>query len=154
VASEQRGLRLTPTERKRLQQVLRHEVRGAVAMRVAVVLWSAQGRSTARIARAPGVAPRTVHRCRERWRQHGMEGLAGRAPSRPASSRHRGVPPVACRTLTRGHTVPGVSSSDSFHFSHSAEACASPATTRAAAPNFSIRCQKSTRRTTWLFAGA
>ena len=56
-----------------------------MALRATIVLWSAQGQSATSIARTLGITERTVYRCRQRWRQRGLEGLADASrPGRPA----------------------------------------------------------------------
>jgi len=85
MARTKRSLKLTPTERKRLLGALRQQGEGGVALRAAIVLWSAQGQSAASIAQALGVTPRTVYGWRQRWRALRLEGLADAPRSgRPA----------------------------------------------------------------------
>jgi transposase len=85
MARTKRSLKLTPTERKRLLRVLRQQGEGGMALRAAIILWSAQGQSAASIAQALGVTPRTVYGWRQRWRALGLEGLADAPRSgRPA----------------------------------------------------------------------
>jgi transposase len=76
-------LELTAAERRRLVRALRQQAPQGVALRAAIVLLSAQGQSAPRIATALGVTTRTVQRCRRRWRQQGLAGLADVA--RPSS---------------------------------------------------------------------
>jgi transposase len=84
VHHEERCITLTRTERKHLQHAVRQQERAGEALRATILLWSAQGQSAPCIARILGVPPRTVYRCRRRWRQLGLEGLADSPrPGRP-----------------------------------------------------------------------
>jgi len=85
MARQHPGVELTPSERRRLQKVLRQQPQAGVALRATVVLWSAQGQSASSIARVLGVTPRMVYSCRRRWRLHRLAGLtdaprSGRPP--------------------------------------------------------------------------
>lgn len=75
MAQSRRSLTLTPAERKGLLHAMRQPV-GGVALRAAMVLWSAQGQSATSIARTLGVTPRTVYGGRQRWRVLRLEGLS------------------------------------------------------------------------------
>ncbi len=72
--AEARYLRLTLRQRQALQQVAKHGP-GREQMRALVVLLSAAGHSAAHIGHTLGLAERTVHQCRSRWRQRGLASL-------------------------------------------------------------------------------
>ncbi|WP_420808327.1 helix-turn-helix domain-containing protein [Archangium gephyra] len=97
VGPERQSLTLTRSERRRLQRALHQQKHAGVALRAAIVLWNAQGQSATSIARTLGVTPRTVHRCRQRWRSMGMEGLA----DSPRSGRPPRVSPAYLELLLR-----------------------------------------------------
>ncbi|WP_227026862.1 helix-turn-helix domain-containing protein [Corallococcus soli] len=73
-----------PRQRQALQQVAEH-VPGRERLRALVVLLSAEGHSASHIALTLGLAERTVHQCRRRWRQGGLASLTDAPRSgRPA----------------------------------------------------------------------
>ena len=80
VDSESESIKLSPAQRRSLQRALRQGDEG-MALRAAILLWSAEGESASSIAQALGVSARSVYRCRRRWRLLGIQGLADAARS-------------------------------------------------------------------------
>jgi transposase len=84
VEAEANRIRLTPDQRQALQDAAKHSP-GRERMRALVVLLSAAGHSACHIAGTLGLAERTVHQCRSRWRRRGVASLTDAPRSgRPA----------------------------------------------------------------------
>ncbi|MHC4225616.1 MAG: IS630 family transposase [Planctomycetota bacterium] len=79
------GLRVTRSERRRLQKLAHSEQeKRATRRRALVVLMSHAGHSGREIADLLGITRRTVSNTRRRWREGGLEGLAAvPSPGRP-----------------------------------------------------------------------
>ncbi|MHC4137999.1 MAG: helix-turn-helix domain-containing protein [Planctomycetota bacterium] len=79
------GLRVTQSERRRLQRIAHSErEKRATRRRALVVLMSHAGHSGREIADVLGITRRTVSNTRRRWRERGLEGLAAvPSPGRP-----------------------------------------------------------------------
>lgn len=79
------GLRVTRSERRRLQQLAHSErEKRATRRRALVVLMSHAGHSGREIADLLGITRRTVSNTRRRWHERGLEGLAAvPSPGRP-----------------------------------------------------------------------
>lgn len=75
---------LTPYQRYALQRAAKQGP-GRERTRALIVLLSAAGHSASHIAQTLGLAERTVHQCRSRWRQRGLASLTDAPRSgRPA----------------------------------------------------------------------
>lgn len=91
-------IRLTSSQRQRMQQLLRQPgTAPRVHVRIAALLMSARGVGGEEIAVTLGITRRTVTNLRARWKAEGMRGLI----DRPCSGR----PPRAGGTLS-GRVAP------------------------------------------------
>jgi len=76
---QKHGIQLSAAERHQLWNILKHDMRGGLAVRVTAILLSGAGLSGESAAKILGITSREVRKCRQRWRQEGLPGL-GNSP--------------------------------------------------------------------------
>ena len=102
-------LKVKRKDRQKLEGYLkRGEAKARVLRRLRIILLSESGRSKREISEILGVAPDTVQRIRDRYRQEGLEGIAADKPrtGRPRvhTEKHvQGIVALACSDPPPGY---------------------------------------------------